>query len=113
MTMKSEQWNRNYEDVLAFTKAHGYLKLPSNVPEKRRLATWLGLQSRRATIPDSQQENLNFFSPLRDERSRDEKNSEAWYGMYKRLLAFRAANGHDIVTKDDVAWSRRGNKEAN
>jgi hypothetical protein len=30
---------------------------------------------------------------------RKEKNSEAWDGMYRRLLAFRAANSHDIVTK--------------
>jgi hypothetical protein len=95
--MKSEQWDRNYEDVLAFAKAHGHLKLPSTNPESLRLATWLRHQAGRVTILEYQKEKLKILSPYRDERSLEEKSWEAWYGMYKRLLAFYKAKGHSVV----------------
>jgi hypothetical protein len=94
---KWEQWNRNYEDVLAFTKEHGHLKLPSNKHETRRLATWLFLQPRRANIPDCQRDKLKALEQYRDMRPREEKERAAWYEMYKNLLAFHKENGHFVV----------------
>ncbi len=54
-----EQWDRNYAGVLAFSKTHGHLKLPTADHETRRLGTWLRKQAKRAQVPNDKTSRSN------------------------------------------------------
>jgi hypothetical protein len=96
----TEQWNRNYKDVLTFAEAHGHLKIPSNNHEMRRLAAWLGIQSKRVNIPSCQSKKLKALEPYRDMRSRGEREKDIWNEMYGKLRTFHDATGHFVVPMD-------------
>lgn len=103
--MMSDRWDRNYEDVVAFARKHGHIRFPTTDPETRRLGTWLRLQAKRAKVTHDQKKKLDvLFSKYKvNEKPREEKDWETWKGMFEKLLAFREANGHFVVSKSDKA----------
>jgi hypothetical protein len=46
---KRQQWDDDYDSVLAFAKEHTHLNLPSNDTDTRRLSHWLNTQKKRKT----------------------------------------------------------------
>jgi hypothetical protein len=100
---QSEQWDRNYADVLAFSKTHGHLKLPTTDHETRRLGTWLRKQAKRAQMPNDQTEKLNFLycEYNVNGKPREERNLKTWKEMLEKLVAYRRANGTFVVSKND------------
>jgi hypothetical protein len=101
--MKTEQWDRNYKDVLAFAKAHGHLKLPTTDNETRRLGTWLRKQAKRVQVSNAQREKLYFLHCEYNvnEKPREERNLKRWKEMLEKLVAFREANGTFVMSSDD------------
>jgi hypothetical protein len=114
VAMLSEQWSRNYEDILAFAKTRGHLKLPSADPISRRLASWLRIQKRRVKLLDYQKEKLDILlSTTYRPNQKPEKRENRRQGIKctKNLLAFRDECGDFVVSikneKPSYQWILR------
>ncbi|GAX13091.1 hypothetical protein FisN_17Hu020 [Fistulifera solaris] len=104
-------WMKMYKKLTVFHKANGHCNVP-NVDVHESLHTWVTTQqsSQRAGNLRRDREALlndlsfDWCSPIANTRNitkKESKYDKAWNHMYQRLLVFRKAQGHTMVTAND------------
>lgn len=119
--MKGGLWEKSYNELIAYKEEHGHCIVPTRTSDRYKdLGSWVTVQreegrkfseGKKATIDQKRVELLNEIGFVWNVQNHQ------WRGMYDRLLAFRAQEGHADVPAahpDDQAlsnWVARQRKE--
>jgi hypothetical protein len=106
---KKQQWDDNYDSVLAFVKEHKHLRLPHKHAETRRLSRWLSTQKKRKYISDDERDKLILLKEYGyeyDDNNRAAKFENDWTTSFNDLVEYKRVHGVSVVPKTDNAHQK-------
>jgi hypothetical protein len=120
---ESPNWDRKFEELLAYKKRFGHCDVPARWPENRPLAHWVDNQRcwrRRGELRQDRIQRLDDIGfswstrfslnkPRGSLRHQVKRLEDFWDAMFEKLKRFKRKYGHCSVPKSDSAGGRLHN----
>ncbi|HEY8934092.1 MAG TPA: helicase associated domain-containing protein [Cyclobacteriaceae bacterium] len=96
LTDKDIKWQSKYQELAAFKKKYGHVKVPQYFKENKELGDWVSKQRRSQTVgklSDQRTNKLNDLGFLWKEDI-ERMREEAWENRYNELVRYKKSHGH-------------------
>jgi hypothetical protein len=105
---RKQEWDDNYNEVVAFAKVHGHLNLPEKQANTRRLANWLRRQKKRKDVHNYQRDKLALLNGYEGYKvdcigvAQDKTDEADWNANFDKLMEYKKVHdGRFVVAKND------------
>jgi dsDNA-binding SOS-regulon protein len=99
-----QQWDENYDSVLAFAKEHNHLDLPYKDADTRCLYYWLNRQKKRKYVSNDERDKLALLEEYgyEGDSNQADKQEKVWTNFFNNLVEYKRVHGRFVVSKTDA-----------
>jgi hypothetical protein len=97
-----DQWNRNYDTLLAFRREHGHCDVPHFYKEDESFGNWVARQRQYQVYGTLRKDRKQRLDEIGFTWSFEEQFFEQWTEHYEQLKCLQEINGHLRILSDNA-----------